>query len=169
MPGPLHNQAFEKFAQLVAGGLTKREAYLQARNPNKPPLKNDAAIRQSATNWMNIPKVATRIKELQQEMLQIKLDAVRETEEQRALTRDFVIERLMENVNRAMQATAVLGPDGEPTGEYKYDGSVANRALELLGKELGMFIDRSENVNANYAISDTPATQEEWAKRHTAH
>jgi hypothetical protein len=36
--------------------------------------------------------------------------------------------------------------DGEEEvpGEYTYNGSVANKALELLGKELGMFIDRKE-------------------------
>jgi hypothetical protein len=34
---------------------------------------------------------------------------------------------------------------GNPTGEYRYDGSVANRALELIGKELGMFVERKES------------------------
>jgi hypothetical protein len=36
--------------------------------------------------------------------------------------------------------------DGEKevTGEYVYNGSVANKALELIGKELGMFIDRKK-------------------------
>jgi hypothetical protein len=29
-------------------------------------------------------------------------------------------------------------------GAYVYNGSVANKALELIGKELGMFIDRKE-------------------------
>lgn len=43
-----------------------------------------------------------------------------------------------------MEAEAVLDAEGKPTGEYKYNGSVANRALELLGKERGMFIDRKE-------------------------
>ena len=32
----------------------------------------------------------------------------------------------------------------EVPGEYVYNGSVANKALELLGKELGIFIDRKE-------------------------
>ena len=36
--------------------------------------------------------------------------------------------------------------DGEEEvpGEFVYNGSVANKALELLGKEPGMFIDRKE-------------------------
>ena len=39
---------------------------------------------------------------------------------------------------------------GNPTGVYRYDGATANRALELLGKELGMFIDRKEVRHKNY-------------------
>jgi hypothetical protein len=36
------------------------------------------------------------------------------------------------------------GGEEEVFGEYSYNGSVANKALELLGKQLGMFIDRKE-------------------------
>jgi hypothetical protein len=47
-----------------------------------------------------------------------------------------------------MQAEPVRRKTGdgeeEVPGEFVYNGSVANRALELLGKELGMFIDRKE-------------------------
>jgi phage terminase small subunit len=50
----------------------------------------------------------------------------------------------MENAERALQHIPVLDRHGKPTGEYRYDGSVANRALELLGKQQGMFIDRHE-------------------------
>ena len=44
------------------------------------------------------------------------------------------------------------------------NGSVANRALELLGKELGMFVEHSENRNVNYTVSpEMPEmTPEEW-------
>ena len=55
-----------------------------------------------------------------------------------------MLNRLIENVERAMQAQPVLDAKGVPTGEYRYEGSVANRALELLGKEQGMFVDRKE-------------------------
>jgi hypothetical protein len=37
-----------------------------------------------------------------------------------------------------------------------------NKALELIGKELGMFVERSENVNLNYDISDEPAGEDDW-------
>jgi hypothetical protein len=48
------------------------------------------------------------------------------------------------NVERAMQAEPVVDAEGVPTGQYVYNGNVANKALELLGKEQGMFIDRKE-------------------------
>jgi hypothetical protein len=44
-----------------------------------------------------------------------------------------------------MQAQPVLDRAGNPTGSYVYNGAAAYRALELLGKELGMFIERREN------------------------
>ena len=62
-------------------------------------------------------------------------------DEKNLLTREWVIGRLMANVERAMQGTPVLDKWGEPTGAYRYEGSIANKALELLGKEIGMFKD----------------------------
>jgi hypothetical protein len=37
----------------------------------------------------------------------------------------------MQNAERALQNEAVKGPDGQVI-EYRYNGAVANRALELL-------------------------------------
>ena len=54
-----------------------------------------------------------------------------------ALTQQWVLTRLMGNAERALQHVAVLDKERKPTGEYRYDGSVANRALELLGKQQG--------------------------------
>lgn len=56
---------------------------------------------------------------------------------------DFVLTTLRDNALRAMQAEPVM-VKGEATGEYQYDGHVANRALELIGKHLRMFPDRHE-------------------------
>jgi phage terminase small subunit len=57
---------------------------------------------------------------------------------------DFVVRTLVENVQRSMQAVPVLDVDGNPVGEYRYNGAVVNKALELLGRHLGMFTDRQE-------------------------
>jgi phage terminase small subunit len=61
-----------------------------------------------------------------------------------SIDKQWVMARLVENAERAMQAVEVKDGQGRTTGEFKYDGSVANRSLELLGKELGMFKDKAE-------------------------
>lgn len=55
------------------------------------------------------------------------------------LSQEYVIRHLMENTERAMQEEPVYDKRGEPTGEYTYQGSVANKSLELLGRHLQMW------------------------------
>jgi phage terminase small subunit len=90
-------------------------------------------------------------------------DAVKKLIDKRSdrteITQDWVIKKLVENVNRAMQAEPVYDKDGNKTGEYVYQGSVANRALELLGKHVGMFTNKEEGdytvqININRVDKD---------------
>lgn len=69
------------------------------------------------------------------------------------VTQDWVLGRLVENVERSMQAEAVLNREGTPTGEYVYQGAVANKALELLGKHIGMF--KADAPNGTHEVSVT--------------
>jgi phage terminase small subunit len=62
--------------------------------------------------------------------------------ERAQVSAEWVLKRLVENVERAMQTQPVRDNEGSPTGEYRYEGNVANRALELVGKHLGMFTDK---------------------------
>jgi phage terminase small subunit len=61
-----------------------------------------------------------------------------------ALSEHWVLDRLRENVERSMQATPVLDDEGNQTGMFVYQGTVANRSLELIGKHRGMFVERRE-------------------------
>lgn len=96
---------------------------------------------------MNKPEVASRVRELMAERSkEIIVDAY------------FVIESLIENVKKCQQAQPVLewNPDTrqmEPSGEWQFDSQGANRALELLGKHLGVF----ERDNSQKAITFVPA------------
>ncbi len=128
MPGPLDNPRHEKFAQALFQGKSASEAYV---------LAGYKANKGNFVRFKDNQRIKARLVELQQ---QVSDAVVAKT----ALTKQWVIDRLRENVARSMQMEAVRNADGEPIGEYAYNGSVANRALELLGKELSMFIDRKE-------------------------
>lgn len=64
--------------------------------------------------------------------------------------REWVLARLIENA-KAHQAT---------------NPAASNTALSLIGKEIGMFVERTENININHDVTDEPATEDEWAAEH---
>lgn len=143
----LSNQRHEAFAQGLAKGKSADKAHQDA---------GFKANRHNAAALAREQHIITRVAELQGMAA-----------ERVVIDRAWVIARLTENVERAMQNQPVM-VGGEASGEYKYDGSVANKALELLGKEIGMFVDRSENVNHNYEISDEPLSEEEWSTEYAS-
>lgn len=63
-------------------------------------------------------------------------------EQRTKVTPEWVIGKLKEIVERCMQAKPVLDKLGRATGMYTFDSSGSNRALELLAKHLGMFVER---------------------------
>ena len=62
-----------------------------------------------------------------------------------APVRAWVLSHLQENVDRSTQLTPVLDSEGNPVGIYQHQPMAANKALELIGKELGMFKERIEH------------------------
>lgn len=124
----LPNAKHEHFAQLLAAGENVTRAYICAGYS-----ENGAA--QSGSRLLRDAEIATRVNELKEAA------AFRHIEKA-ALTKTWVVEKLKLNVERALQEIPVLDGKGQPTGEYRYEGNVANRALELLGKELGMFSEK---------------------------
>jgi hypothetical protein len=76
--------------------------------------------------------------------------------EKLGITKQWVLERLVENVERP--------------GKRKYDPNIAAKCLELLGKHVGMFIaSDAPNVNVNVGVQfvDHPPaeTRQEWEAR----
>ena len=98
------------------------------------------------------PLVKARINDLSVEVSQRVIEAA-------AVNKGWVIDRLKKVVERCMQAEPVMKMvDGElqETGEYKFDSSGANKALELIGKELGMFSTKID-VNHNHMVTMSDA------------
>lgn len=92
------------------------------------------------------PHIRSRIDELQQlraEKLQI--------------SADWVLQRLIAISDRCMKAEPVMKWDYEEkamveTGEFMFDSQGANKAVELVGKHLGMFKDKLEH-SGNLGVS----------------
>jgi phage terminase small subunit len=142
----LDNPRHERFAQGLAAGKSAEDAYSEAGF--KPSASNASTLRKNQN-------VLDRLSELLEERQSINAQATADAIKATGLTKQWVIETLMENVRRAMQATPVrVDDEGEAIGEYQYQGGVANRALELLGKEQGMFIERRQDVPASADMTD---------------
>lgn len=143
----LKNPRHERFAQELASGKHASEAYViagyKANDGNASTLKSDQ-------------RVSKRVEELLATRARVAEEATHRAIERTAINKEWVMGRLRENVERAMTVEPVLDRKGKPTGEYRYDGAVANRALELLGREIGMFIERREigKPNEFAALSD---------------
>jgi phage terminase small subunit len=59
--------------------------------------------------------------------------------ERTEIDQDWVIYRLKEVVERCMQVIPVLDREGNSTGEYRFDSSGANKALDCLAKFTGVY------------------------------
>ncbi len=68
--------------------------------------------------------------------------AITNRSERTEIDQDWVVERLIEVVDKALQEKEVFDRQGKSTGEFRFDSAGANRALELLGKHHGMFMNR---------------------------
>lgn len=156
----LANHRHEKFAQLLVTGLTQEEAHARAGYKRS---------RHNAARLAAQPDIKARVAELS-------AAAAKEV----GLTKEWVIQRLMEhaevclgNRTKKIKIRKPRSSDVEEVEAHLVDPASANRALELLGKEIGMFVERSERTNTNYNISDEPLSQDEWVSSYadgaTAH
>jgi phage terminase small subunit len=80
------------------------------------------------------------------------------------LTAEYVLTSLQNVADRCMQKEPILDKSGQPTGEYRFDSSGANKALELLGKHMRLFIEKQEistetTVNNKIDLSGFTAEQ----------
>jgi len=59
------------------------------------------------------------------------------------ISSEWVLNNLQKVALRCMQEEEVM-TQGEPSGEFKFDSSGANKSLELIGKHLKLFTDKIE-------------------------
>lgn len=167
---PLRNPRHERFAFELAKGTNQTFAYIaagytcasRAAGVNASRLLNDAE---------HGPRIRARVAEIQQEMeereTRVKQQADAAAVDALALSREWVLKSLIQNAQQCMQGTPVLDSMGNPTGLWRHQPGPLNRALELLGKELGMF--KETLITAERADADletmTPEQQAEELAR----
>lgn len=134
----LKNPKHELFAQELAKGKSQDEAYR---------LAGYAPARSNASALFRNNNISSRVNELLDAREKALNQATSKAIEKAALTKEWVITRLMDNALVALGEVPVkvAQKEGEPAVEvFDREAAAANRALELLGKELGMFVDRRE-------------------------
>lgn len=116
-----------------------------------------------ASKWLKLAKVSERINQLAQESAARVMQEAAKAEHKEATEtlQDYVLRTLRTNVERAMQAEPVLDREGKPTGFFTYEGNVANKALELLGKTVGMFKDVQETRDLTFEDALKQLAEEE--------
>jgi phage terminase small subunit len=114
----LANPKHELFAQELAKGKSQIEAHELAGY--KPHRGNASSLAQDKS-------ILERVSEIQAERAEMDREATKQATEALAIDKQWVMARLIDNATQAASLED-FGP--------------SNKALELLGKELGMFIDR---------------------------
>ena len=142
----LPDTRWELFAQNLADGKTPGKAYVAAgfaKSKTRPyTLARDKAI-------------VGRVGEILRAREQVNQQALVIASKEAGVSKAWILGMLKENVERAMGTKPVLDKDGAPTGYYEWNGHVANKGLELLGREIGMFVERHELTLAQ-KLADMP-------------
>jgi phage terminase small subunit len=118
----------KRFADEYLIDMNATAAYLRAGYTARG---NSAEV--NASRLLRNPKVQEYIESKQQKKAE-KLD----------LTAEWVLNNYKQIVEKCMQAEPVYDKATKEIIEYKFDSSGANKALEMIGKHLGMFKDKLE-------------------------
>jgi len=138
----LSNPRHERFAQELAAGKTGTAAYVAAGYKESPGaasrLSKDVNIRE---------RVAELLNDREQNHAQATAAAI----ERVSLTKEWVLSRLIANAlaasgERPVRKLVLRKGASEPVEVQvtEVDRAAANRAYELLGREVGLFIERKE-------------------------
>ncbi len=85
---------------------------------------------------------------------------IAELQERAAAKTELTVATITEDLLRIARAGEALG---EASGL-----SVARAAMMDAAKINGLIVERTENVNINHDVSDSPLTEDEWAEQHAA-
>ena len=148
----------------MAKKLTPKQAlfikeYLVDLNATRAAIRAGYADKAAhAMGWQNltIPEIKAAVTKAQKERA-----------ERLEVTADWVVQELIRVYKRCMQEEPVYWKGSDQPIEFRFEHAGANRALELIGRHLGMFTDKFDiGDNLQKVLSDKPITQEEWLKEY---
>lgn len=126
----------EKFCQLVAETKVANRSYYYSRYPDGDWETQTKTQREKWGKYagkllkdINIKGRIAEIKQVERQILTQDFD----------VNKEWIVNRLKQVVDTCMQPV----PDSK--GTEKIDASGANKALELLGKTIGLYVDRNES------------------------
>lgn len=136
----------EKFIDEYLVDLNATKAYMRAYE-----VQNEESARRLGSKLLTNVDISMRIEERRKEL-----------SKKTQLTQEWVLQKLEECVKKSMQEEEIQKWDYENkcmtgTGEYIYDSKGATKALELIGKHLGMYKDKLElsgELDVNITIGD---------------
>jgi len=142
----LSNPRWEIACQAMASGkMSQAEAYVSAAGGK---IKKDKA---TAARFFNRPEIKTRVEELIADRHATDRQIAQRAAAEAEIDRAWIMRNLRHNALSAMRGSPMYDRNGarlrDNEGNYRYtkpDHMSANRALELMGREIGMFINRHE-------------------------
>jgi hypothetical protein len=135
---PLLNPKHEKICQIRASGATQTEAYSSVGFSTNP---------KTAHVFFQRSEVISRVREIQQQRIDREIESSEIAAKQLGISKRWVLERLKYSAERCLRGMPVFDEAGvQIPGKFtgKPDAAGANRALHLIGLEIGMFIERQE-------------------------
>jgi len=136
MPALL-NPKHEQVCQERAKGSNQTKAYSSVGFSDNP---------KAAHLFFKRTEVIARVREIQNDRIKRDFNASENAARSLGIDKRWVLERLRFNAERCLRGQPVVDVNGVHTGKFtgKPDAMGANRALHLIGLELGMFIERHE-------------------------
>jgi len=149
----LLNKRKELFAQALAEGLTQDAAYVtagyspkQARAAASDLLRKDKTIK---------PRVLEIRKDKGDLLTKAGMVPVLRAARVLGIDKERLLKELWDNAMQAKAAIPVLDKNGVATGVYNANWAASNKALELIGREFGMFMPKEEVQVNEYANKTT--------------
>lgn len=183
----LANARHERFAQELAKGKSADDAYAAAGfkpdrgNASRLTANDNVQTRVAEILGRGAERAAITQEMVLRELAKIGFSDIRKAIKWRANVTDMEVDEETGETRMAVSnqvqiidsddidddtAAAISEISQSDKGGLKIKFHDKKGALVDIGKHLGMFIERTENINLNHDVTDQPATEDEWAEEH---